>query len=278
MEIKKAVFTLIFVLTGACLSARIESIDSQKESDRFITVYVPGSSIIPTWFSRATHLRIPGMQHIKAYPPSFNGRNVAEQLVKLCPLKYNFEHYYYFGWSGIICFKEREKAAADLMRELLRIKALYIKKNGVQPKFRIITHSHGGNVLLNVAKLCKFFSSFEIEEAIILACPVQEETKHLVKSPVFKKVYALYSNYDIVQIIDPQGLYSNAKSSKLFSEATFPESNNLFQACIQLDGSNLKHMDFYLPKFMNNLPKICQAIDQFFSRKIPHQTINVVSD
>jgi len=55
------------------------------------------------------------------------------------------------------------------------------------PKVTLISHSHGGNVALNLAAIAEKESPLSIERLILLACPVQQETAALVDAPMFKK-------------------------------------------------------------------------------------------
>ena len=210
---------------------------------------------------------MPGMHKITAYDHYYNCRKIADLLVKADPHHYNLEHFYYFGWSGKLCFIERKKAAQKLYTELETLYQAHKNILGEGPIFRIITHSHGGNVFLNLANIIPADSKMVIEEAIILACPVQEKTKHLVASKCFKKIYAFYSGNDMFQVLDPQGWYKKGKTKKLFSDRTFPRHDNLRQARIKLNGGHPMHIDFFLPKFMANLPAACRALDEFYATR-----------
>lgn len=59
------------------------------------------------------------------------------------------EFYYTFGWSGLISQQRRRKEAIRFYNILIEEIEKY-KKEGITPKVRIITHSHGGNVALNM--------------------------------------------------------------------------------------------------------------------------------
>ncbi len=106
--------------------------------------------------------------------------------------------YYVFGWSGKLNPLERKLAAADLYKSLQEIAT-------PDTFIRLISHSHGGNVALHTKDLSD--GSFAIDELILLACPVQKETAQNVTHRFFKKVYSIHSHYDLIQVIDPQGIY-----------------------------------------------------------------------
>ena len=104
-----------------------------------------------------------------------------------------------------------------------------------------------------------------VDELILLACPVQEKTKHLIVDDCFTKVYSFYSDGDIIQIIDPQGLYKNSKAKKLLSERTFDQHAKLYQAQVEMNGRSLMHIDFLWTSFSQHLPSLCNSLDQFHS-------------
>lgn len=263
---------LFFVIGYLCISAfscinNTEQVNHTKQSIKrtIITVYVHGTRLTPSNFSKKYLYRIPGMHNITKYDHNYNCRNIAELLAKIDPGQYSIDTYYYFGWSGKLCFTERKAAAKNLYMELEKLYHAHINPLGEGPIIRIITHSHGGNVFLNLANIIPAESQLIIDEAIILACPVQDKTKHLVACPRFKKIYAFYSGNDMFQVLDPQGWYKKGKAKKLFSDRRFPETDNLRQARIKLNGGHPMHIDFFMPKFMANLPTLCKQVDELYA-------------
>ncbi len=140
--------------------------------------------------------------------------------------------YYTFGWNGLLSQKARMRDGLAFYQALSHEIAEH-KKQGRRPKVRIICHSHGGNVALNLASvyailnnehfqqsatqktICmvaqeisqnKTLSSLDanlcIDELILLATPIQEETEELTTSKLFKKVFSVYSRNDIIQVAD----------------------------------------------------------------------------
>ena len=107
-------------------------------------------------------------------------------------------HYYTFGWSGLLSCGERAKAAQEFATQLSREYAALVG-TGITPRIRIIAHSHGGNVALNLASPQDVPP---IDELVMLGTPVQEETSALVESPLFSRVYNLYSKEDVAQGAD----------------------------------------------------------------------------
>ena len=121
------------------------------------------------------------------------------------------------------------KAAKDLYNSLKSLIREYKSLYGITPKIRLIGHSHGGNVILNLVPIVKqaHDDAFHVNEVVLLACPCQNATKDYALDPLFEKVYSLSSKFDFVQVIDPQGLYNlkeklfDKNSPPLFSERYF---------------------------------------------------------
>ncbi|MBA2307671.1 hypothetical protein H0W26_06095, partial [Candidatus Dependentiae bacterium] len=150
---------------------------------------------------------------------------IAETLMKACPQEYPTSNFYVYGWSGILSFGDRRKAAEDLYK---RIKA----HTG---HITLIGHSHGASVALYLGQIAEEEKDhkFSLNKLIMLAPPVQSATAHHIKCPLFKKVYSFYSSADLGQIADPQGLYDHTRKASvdkiysLFSQRTFAPSPNL---------------------------------------------------
>lgn len=58
--------------------------------------------------------------------------------------------YYIFGWTGLVSQKRRRQEAVRLYNEICEEYEQY-ENIGIHPKIRILTHSHGGNLCLNLA-------------------------------------------------------------------------------------------------------------------------------
>lgn len=61
-------------------------------------------------------------------------------------------HFYTFGWSGILSLTKRRNDALRLYNALSK-ELKHYRKMGINPKIRIIAHSHGGNVALNLGTI-----------------------------------------------------------------------------------------------------------------------------
>jgi len=222
----------------------------------------------------------------------------AQALATADPILFNPEHFYTFGWSGKLTLEARKNAAHDLFYALKLLHDEYQKKYGCTPQIILIAHSHGCNVVLHLAEIndpdgCEL----NVTKAILLACPVQKHTAHLISSPIFTRIYSLHSHTDIFQIVDPQGLHTRKKISKpLFSGRHFNTHPKLAQALIRwktcplwqeedynidrfamkglIKGINsinyikknrgLLHVEFHMLPFIRHLPHIINQLDELF--------------
>lgn len=108
--------------------------------------------------------------------------------------------YFTFGWSGLLSSKSRLKSAYQLCRAIRKIQ----REARIQNKkvyFRLIGYSHGGTVILNLAKIRRA-RKITINEMITYGMPVQKDTDYLVNSNIFKRIYHFYSPSDYVQALD----------------------------------------------------------------------------
>lgn len=265
MKIRIRIFSLLFIAAYTFASQQT------PVTHDFITVWVHGTKLTPTLVCANFFYRMPGMNSALVYDQKYHKRAVAELLCQLDPEHYILEQFYFFGWNGKLSFSAREQASYDLFNALSDLIYSYQNMHGYKPKIRIITHSHGGNVVLNLAKIDPIFA-ITIDELILLGCPVQDKTKTLIAADCFKKVYAFYSGADIFQIIDPQGLYKSAEAKRTFSERRFNHHDKLRQAHIKLNGRSLMHVEFLCFPFLNHLSSLCKEIDLFYDSVIPTQS------
>ncbi len=114
---------------------------------------------------------------------------------------------YGFGWCGSLAPGARRKAGQNLYQSLKELIAQHKSHYNQAPPITIITHSHGGNVALYLADCAAQEDDLAIDRLILLACPVQEHTKHNINHPLFEKIYSIHSHWDMIQIADPQGLH-----------------------------------------------------------------------
>jgi len=163
-----------------------------------------------------------------------------ETISNTASIKAEKNYFYTFGWSGLISQYQRRKEAITLYNDLVKEYAA-LQAQGIQPKIRLIAHSHGGNLILNAAgihellqkgieheptterypdadqfqslselyKLLKEYKQplppiapFHIDELIMLGTPIQPETLSFCLLPFFKKIYNIYSDDDVIQEMD----------------------------------------------------------------------------
>ncbi len=233
-----------------------------------ITVWIHGTRL----FKLLAH---PIDEYVHAAPPTGLHRAtslshkhrllaVAKSLATVAPDQFPLEHFYVFGWSGDLSFDQREAAAKKLYEELKTLVTHYRAKYDITPRIRLITHSHGGNVALNLAKFQDPADGITIAQAILLASPVQKETCGYLCDPFFEKVYALYSTMDNLQVMDPQGMYKTTHNNTRhleFSERRFAPHAKLRQAKIKVNGHGIPHIGFITRGFINYLPSIVDTLD-----------------
>lgn len=224
-----------------------------------ITIWIPGTRLMPTLFFKRFLFRPECMIKAIDFDKQYHLRLIADTLIENAPDMFSAQHFYLFGWSGNLNFKARQEAAYDLYDQIVHITKDFKSHYGCEPYLRIITHSHGGNVALNLAKIHKD-ERFTIDELILLACPVQQETEQYVHDPLFKEVFALYSSFDLLQVVDPQGIYDHHGNWPLFSGRRFACDDKLIQAKIKIDGRALFHADFLRLKFVSLLPIIIDKL------------------
>lgn len=276
---KKSFFLLVLLLTGCGKPLYIrEKLYIKKTQDAegkrpcfhanvpdYITVWIHGTKLYPRAVLHKLYHSPNGLVHASSFDTQYHLRSIADTLSSADPSRYDSEYMFLFGWSGALAFEERTKAAHKLYTQLKSVTQSYVQKYGKKPKIRIITHSHGGNVALNLAHI-KDDPDFVVDELILLACPVQEATANLIKSPLFKEVFVLYSALDLLQIIDPQGLYSHDDECPLFSKRLFPTQENITQVKMKLNGRALFHSDFIRVKFVSILPQIIDKMREFHEK------------
>jgi len=234
-----------------------------------ITVWIHGTRFFPRRALQEAFHGKTGLKHAEAFPRDHYLRAVAETLDAYAPSQFPFDTFYFFGWSGKLNANIREQSAHQLYAELKRISAEYQESYQAIPLIQLITHSHGGNVALNLARI-EDTNPLCIDRLIMLACPVQTKTMDLIGSPMFEKAYVLYSSLDLVQVIAPQlrkKHYSSKHAIKFppFSHRRFPSHPHVTQVKVKVNGRALFHNEFNKPHFVRLLPSILDDIDNWQS-------------
>ena len=229
-----------------------------------INVWIHGTRLFPSQILKSFFYAHPGLSHYTNLDPEYHIRTIADTLIASNPQVFPAETFYLFGWNGKLSFTQREQMADQLYNELQPIIDEYQKKYGMYPFIRLMAHSHGGNVALNLALPAhQREKHFEIAELILLACPVQKRTMHLIDDPIFKKIYALYSRLDLLQVVDPQGLYKGKQKSKFFSDRCFNPHPKLTQVKIKMNGRAIMHVEFILAPFLKNLAAVIKELESW---------------
>lgn len=213
-----------------------------------------------------------GLEPAISLGPRYGQRVLADILCRKDPVRFSIDQFYFYGWSGKLSRNERK----------LEAEKLFDKIRTLRKPLRIITYSHGGNIALQLATIAheRKIDDFEIDELILLACPVQKITRNLTDSAVFKTIFSIHSHKDMFQVIDPQGLheladlYKDAGLQKIFmylqkmecffSERHFLPAKNIHQIHVKINQKDLWHIEFILPTFFSHIPEILDCLEQRF--------------
>lgn len=191
------------------------SIENSPKKQHNVTIWVHGtrgSAFLPLGITK-TIKRIErkaceaprGLHKASIISDFYYQKFIAKTISESDQEDFPFEHFYIFGWSGDLLHSARMNAGMQLYHEIcILIKEYYILY-GEKPKITILTHSHGGNVVMGAGLFGKQHNpSFTVDRFICLACPVQQETAHSLDTGAFSKVYSFYSSKDYLQVLDPQ--------------------------------------------------------------------------
>lgn len=111
-----------------------------------------------------------------AYPIIKAYQTIAEKIMP----KHQVNHFYTYGWSGLLSLSYRRKEAVRFFNELNTEIERYQSK-GINPKIRILSHSHGGNLVLNLAAVNKVLSSNLLETKKTQLSKNPEKNESLLK-------------------------------------------------------------------------------------------------
>jgi len=205
----------------------------------------------------------PGLIHISEFSWTYRLKSLLQTISAADPIQFPLEHLYAFGWSGVLSFDERKKEAQNLYNAIKLLMVTYKNKYGVEPHITLIGHSHGGNVILNVARVKDKDFTTKIT-AIMLGCPVQHETQEAIHDPLFEKVYSFYSESDWIQAGDPQGFYLNDTNHERhweLSSRMFCFDAKMRQAQLQINSWGIWHLGYIRHYFLEILPRLVKELD-----------------
>ncbi len=232
---------------------------NKSDKSHVTTIWIHGTRLIKHFMPQEHYYSPSGIKHIDDIPPHYHMYKIAQKLSSLDPNFLQKHNFYLFGWSGELCYKARKKAGNQLCKALNALSQKYYSEHNIMHSFRILTHSHGGNVALNLAYES---TKFTVSKLILLACPVQEWTKKAIECPLFERVYSFFSRCDLLQIIDPQGMYKENKTGPLLSKRLFSQNPKLIQVEIKIYGRSLLHIEFRLGHFLYKLPVTLKTLKE----------------
>lgn len=164
--------------------------------------------------------------HLKVDPTKVEKGNASSALARILDEVTLFSHgphienhYYTYGWSGLLSPTCRYKEALGLYNSIDQEMKSFQDK-GITPKIRVLGYSHGGNVVLNLGAIRQkeaVNKNLVIDETLLLGTPIQSETDYLVQDDIFKKIYNIFSTGDRVQKLD---FFS---FNRFFSQRVFKE-------------------------------------------------------
>lgn len=264
----KSLFLIIIAIIIVVLPQCTRHKSSAKKHHDTITIWVHGTRLTPPMISPRFFYHKPGFTPAYKIDHSYQWHTIAQTLIDADPKRFSWPYFYFFGWSGKLNPAERFKASQELYDHIINIIQAHRKRHKKTPKIRIITHSHGGNVALNLAHV-NHDASFSVDELIMLACPVQQQTAHLIQHDIFKKIYSLYSRFDSFQIIDMQGFHKDEDGKRFrrpfLSARTFDLHPNLFQVQLSWNKRGIMHVEFITAKFLRHIPWLIDSIDEWYN-------------
>lgn len=247
------------------------SVFSLHASSVYVTVWIHGTHPIkPILTSRYSPLRArmyaeDGLSLASKLPQNYGFAKIAQACAAYNPTEYDINHFYIYGWnSGNVRPSHRKKIGKKLYDDLSNLLVRY-KEQYDTVKLRLIGFSHGGNVVLNCVH-CLPFTIKNIEtEVVLVATPIQEETRLYINNPFIARAYSFYSDSDWIQTCDMQKFHKTApKHAPWFSQRTFKDTDNVIQVHLKVNNNGIGHLRFH--SVLGHLSKIMeQVIDRLQS-------------
>ncbi len=250
---------------------RQETLFFAPDPTKPITIIIHGTRLPPLLLATVPLLRYhvftpPGLHKAADVSSFYLKARCAQSLSCSDPKQFPYDNIYLFGWSGKLSFTTRHQASAQLY-ELL--KALRQNPTYKNTPLTIITVSHGGNVALGMGS---FIPKDQVQKPlvdrlILLCCPIQEATQDYAHKNAFKKIYHLFGSKDLIQILDPQGLYSASEMgcspSKFFSQRVFAApGDHIVEVEIKCGKRSVGHTSFTFPRFFKKIPYLLERIEE----------------
>lgn len=250
---------------------------AEQHDQPALTVLIHGTKLVIR-SSYYTHFNgEPDLKHVSAFISDEKMHESFTTLAASGSDMFEYDHLYFFGWSGKLRVKERDQAAEILYDKLISLSKAYFKQYGIKPAIRLVCHSHGGNLALTLARIhAQKQADITIDSLIVLACPVQLSTKDFADYPLFKQVYAFYSMFDFVQVIAPEiAHYIHNDKGELvdkkrcwfpFSARCFDRQSRVKQARITMNNHAVLHSAFTTIDFLRVLPDIIRTVDEVYAQ------------
>ena len=215
-----------------------------------------------------------------AFPVSAAYKTLYEQI-----RKDQEEHYFYtFGWSGLVSQQRRRREAVRFYNMLQQEYNRFLAQ-GITPKIRLIAHSHGGNVALNMAGIDHLIEKGlnNIPDAHTYAdkdeCKaLQELHKILIELPEKKQVKHLphQKKWDFMPVrsslrIDETillGMPVQPETAHFFTYPFFKKIYHLYS-----DGDSVQRMDWVSSQRYYNALK-----GEFSAQRLPFTPTNTNPD
>jgi hypothetical protein len=267
----------ILLVTSGCINKRSKmmralptdslvdttgTIQEEIKPPIIVNVWIHGTRLAPKGILENFFYSPDGLMHSQLIDTKYHVRTIVDTICQGDPEQFDSEHFYIFGWCGSLCFNARHTAGQKLYQALIDVQEMYWQRDRQPVEFRLFAHSHGGNVALSAAHWHpEDAPSFTVRELVLMACPVQEHTQKYLLHPSFQTVYSLYSTIDLIQIIDPQGLYKNIqKPMSLFSQRVFKHDPKIYQVRLRMDRHPLTHGEFIFKPFLRHMGAVLNAI------------------
>ena len=232
-----------------------------------ITIFIHGSRSAAKYVLPQKYQSKQGLYPVIDYSVDSHYYEIAEIFQEKDPATFSMKNYYVFGWDGALSFDVRKKLAQKLRNQLEPVLDAYKQKDGCYPEVTIITFSHGGNIALQLADfLGEVESKYNKVNLLLIGCPVQATTEHMIASSYFNHVSVVSSRGDVIQRMDPHNLYGPERDEKtrLFSRRFFDVENfdnfvqnKIDQYAVTVNGKILGHVDLFR-SFMIHIPYVLE--------------------
>ncbi len=126
--------------------------------------------------------------------------------------------YFLFGHLGLLCQQYRADAGIELYNHLTDTVA-ELKKQYKHVRVRIVSHSHGGNIALNLARAERLHKrNLVVDDLIMYGAPIQVETASYAYDPLFVRVINCYSEGDSIQSNDRFSTKQHTSYKRFYDE------------------------------------------------------------